>query len=93
MHELEQLVDDRLQKLPMSFEEPRVLSNDIHDVGRHDSFVVFTALHLCETKQILNDCDEETLFRLLVHGERNRADGPAENVAIMPRPLCAIYLL
>ena len=46
MHELEQLVDDSLQKLPMSFEEPRVLPDDVHDVGCDDSLVVLTTLDL-----------------------------------------------
>ena len=32
----------------MRFEEPRVLADDVHDVGRDDSFVVFAALNLAK---------------------------------------------
>lgn len=36
VHELEQLVHDGLQKLPVRLEEARVLANDIHDVTCYD---------------------------------------------------------
>lgn len=32
VHELEELVDNRLQELPVRLEEARILPNDIHDV-------------------------------------------------------------
>ena len=32
MHELKELVDYRLQELPMRFEETRILADDIHDI-------------------------------------------------------------
>lgn len=46
MHELKQLVDYRLQKLPMRLEEPRVLSDNVHDVGSADGLIVFTSFLL-----------------------------------------------
>jgi hypothetical protein len=49
MHEFEQLVDDRFEELPVRFEESRILSNDVHDVGCDDGFVVFAPLDLAET--------------------------------------------
>ncbi len=32
MHEFEEFVDNRLQKLPMCLEKSRVLANDVHDI-------------------------------------------------------------
>ena len=32
VHELEQLVNDRLEEPPVGSQEPRVLSDDVHDV-------------------------------------------------------------
>lgn len=43
VHELEELVHDSLQKLPMGLEEPWILSDDVHNVGGYDGFVVFTS--------------------------------------------------
>jgi hypothetical protein len=68
VHEFKQLVDDSLQELPMSLEETWVLSHNVHDVTSHNGFVVFATLHLGKTKKILNDSDQESLLRLLVHG-------------------------
>ena len=44
VHELEELVDDCLQELPVRLEEPRVLADDIHDIRRDDGLVVLPAL-------------------------------------------------
>lgn len=46
VHELEQLVDDCLEELPVRFEEARVLADDIHDVRRDDRLVVLATLDL-----------------------------------------------
>lgn len=32
MHKLKQLVDDRLEELPVGSQEARILTHDIHDV-------------------------------------------------------------
>lgn len=66
MHEFEELVDDRLEKLPMRFEESWVLADNVHDVGRADGLVVFASLHLSQAQQVLDHSDKESLFRLLV---------------------------
>ena len=50
MHELEEFVDDRLQELPVLTQEAWVLSDDVHDVGGDDSFVVFSSLLLAQTQ-------------------------------------------
>jgi hypothetical protein len=48
MHEFEQLVDDRLQELPMGLKEARVLADNVHYVGCHDSFIVLAAFHFSQ---------------------------------------------
>ena len=69
VHELEQLVDDRLQELPVRLEETRILADDVHDVGSDNSFVIFATLHLGQAEQLLDDGDKETLFCLFVCNE------------------------
>lgn len=66
MHEFKQLVDHRLKELPVRFQESRVLSNDVHDVGGDNGFVVFPAFHLCETEKFFDDSDQEALLGLFV---------------------------
>lgn len=68
MHKLEQFVDHRLQKFPMGLQETGILSHNVHDVTGHNRFIVFTALHFCETEEILNDCNKKAFFSLLIHG-------------------------
>ena len=68
VHELEQLVNDSLQKLPVSLEETWVLSHNVHDVTSHDSFVVFATLHLSKPKKVFDHSDQESLLSLFVHG-------------------------
>ena len=58
VHELEELVDDRLQKLPVRAQEARVLADDVHDVGGDDGLVVLAALHLAQPWQAVNMSDE-----------------------------------
>ena len=50
MHEFEQLIDDRFEEFPVRFQESRVLADNVHDVRRDDSFVVFAPLDLAETQ-------------------------------------------
>ena len=52
VHELEQLVDDRLEKLPVDAQEPRILTNDVHDVRSNHRLVVFSCLLLAKAKEI-----------------------------------------
>ena len=53
VHELEELVDDSLQEPPMGPQEPRVLANDVHDVGGDDGLIVLALLLLAKAKQVL----------------------------------------
>jgi hypothetical protein len=46
VHELEELVDDRLEELPVRAQEAWILPDDVHDVGGDDGLVVLAALHL-----------------------------------------------
>lgn len=67
VHELEQLVRHGLQELPVGFEEPWILPDDVHDVRGDDSLIVFTPLHLCQAKEILDDGDKEPLLDVLIY--------------------------
>jgi len=92
VHEFEELIDDSLQELPMSLEEARVLADNVHDVTGDDSLVVLATLLFGQAEQIFDYGDEEALFRLLVHSTRNGSNGPAESIAIGPRPLGIVDL-
>uniref|UniRef100_A0A0A9EHY3 XPO1A n=1 Tax=Arundo donax TaxID=35708 RepID=A0A0A9EHY3_ARUDO len=49
MHELKQFVDHSFQKLPVSPEKSRILTNNIHDVTCNDSFIIFS---LCDFTEV-----------------------------------------
>lgn len=66
MHEFEEFVDDCLEEFPMSLEESRILSDNVHDIRSNDSLVVLSTFHFDETEQLLDDSDEESLLRLLI---------------------------
>ena len=53
VHELEQLVDDGLQEPPVGPEEPRVLADNVHDVGGDDGLVVLPLLLFTQPQQVL----------------------------------------
>ena len=72
VHELEKLVDNSLEELPVGFEESRVLANDVHDVGGADRLVVLSTLLLGQAKEILDDRNQETLLHLLAWRKRQR---------------------
>jgi hypothetical protein len=72
VHELEKLVDDSLEELPVGFEESRVLANDVHDVGGADRLVVLSTLLLGQAEEILDDRNQETLLHLLAWRKRQR---------------------
>lgn len=50
----------------MCLEEPRVLTNNVHDIGSDDRFVVFSAFDLTQPKEIFYYRHQETFFRLFV---------------------------
>ena len=64
VHELEQLVDDGLQEPPVGPEEPRVLADNVHDVGGDDGLVVLPLLLFAQPQQVLRKTKLE-----LVHSE------------------------
>ena len=53
MHELKELVDDRLEELPVGAQEAGVLAHDVHDVGGDDVLVVLAPLLLAQAQQVL----------------------------------------
>jgi hypothetical protein len=68
MHEFEELIDNRLEELPMRLKEARILPDNVHDVAGDDGFVVLAALHFRESQEVLDHRDEEPLLGLFVHG-------------------------
>lgn len=54
VHELKQLVDNRLQEFPVCSEEARILAHDVHDVGRYNGFVVLPSFLLAQAQQVLH---------------------------------------
>jgi hypothetical protein len=66
VHKFEELVDDRLEELPVGLEKARVLADNVHDVGGDDGLVVLAALHFGQAEELLNDVDEEALLVFLV---------------------------
>lgn len=50
VHELEEFVDNSFQELPMRLKESRILTDDIHNVGGNDSFVILSALDLTKSQ-------------------------------------------
>lgn len=55
VHELEELVDNGLQELPVRLQKARILADDVHNVRRNNGFVVLPALDLAQAKQVLDD--------------------------------------
>ena len=53
VHELKELVDHRLQELPVGTQEAGVLAHDVHDVGGDDGLVVLPPLLLTQAQQVL----------------------------------------
>ncbi len=54
MHELKQLVDNRLEELPVGSQESRILAYYVHDVGGDDGLVVLSSFLLTQAKQVLS---------------------------------------
>ena len=68
----------------MCLKESRILTDNIHNVTGHDSFVVLSSLHFGQSKQVLDYSDQEALLCLLVHGTRDGTDSPTEGIAVGP---------
>mmetsp|Transcript_37118 Transcript_37118/g.55295 ORF Transcript_37118/g.55295 Transcript_37118/m.55295 type:complete len:202 (+) Transcript_37118:1581-2186(+) len=93
VHEFKQFVHDRLEKLPMRFQEARVLSHDVHDVGSNDGFVVFPTLRFAQTEQVLNHSDKKSFFVIFRHCSTDAPNCPAQCVQVVPAPFASVYLL
>jgi len=52
MHKLEQFVDDRFQKLPVSTKKSGILTDDVHNVGGDYSLVVFAPFLFTQSQEI-----------------------------------------
>lgn len=50
----------------MCFEEPRVLPDNVHDVGCTNRLIVLPSFHFCQTKEVFNDSNQKALFCFLV---------------------------
>ena len=93
VHELEEFVDDRLQKAPMSAQKSRILSHDVHNIRGNNGFVIFALLLFAKTQQLFDDRHQKPFLVFFVHGARYAADGPAQSVQILPRPFRSIHLI
>jgi hypothetical protein len=51
------------------------LSNDVHDVRCHDSFVSLSSLNLAQTEKLLDDEDQKVLLGVLVWKNGGRKKG------------------
>jgi len=78
VHELKQFVDDGLEEAPVSAQEARVLTDDVHDVGRYDRLVVLATLLLTESQQLLDHSHQKpatfkilTLYIILCYVDSN----------------------
>lgn len=52
----------------MRLQEPRVLADNVHDIGRNHGLVVLSALDLAKAEQVFDDSNQEALLGLLVCG-------------------------
>lgn len=66
VHKFEELVDNSLQEFPMCLEESGVLSDDVHDIGSNDGFVVLSAFDLTKPEQILDDGHQKAFLGFFV---------------------------
>lgn len=67
VHELEELVDDCLEELPVSLEESRVLSNDVHDAEEREE----------GRRKVSMRCDETKARRVELTRKRRRPCCPS----------------
>ena len=67
VHEFKEFVHHGFEELPMRFEESRVLADDIHNIRGDNRLVVLPSFDLAQAKKILDDCDQESLFCLLIY--------------------------
>ena len=66
VHKFEELVDNSLQEFPMCLEESRVLSDDVHNIGSNDGFVVLSAFDLAKPEQILDHGHQKAFLGFFV---------------------------
>ena len=64
----------------MRFQEPWELSHDIHDIGCHDSFVIFAFLLFTKVEQLFDHRNNKSVFILLNHAALDGTKGPTEFV-------------
>jgi hypothetical protein len=69
VHEFKKLVDHGLEEFPMGFEEPWVLANNVHNIRRDYSLVVFAAFNLAQSEEVLDNCHEEAFLCLFVYDD------------------------
>lgn len=74
--ELEQLVDDSLEELPVSFKETRILTDDVHDIRSDDSLVVLSSFHLGQTQKICEVREVRRQLSLRIATIDGRRDQP-----------------
>mmetsp|Transcript_5554 Transcript_5554/g.18318 ORF Transcript_5554/g.18318 Transcript_5554/m.18318 type:complete len:446 (-) Transcript_5554:816-2153(-) len=93
VHELEQLIHHGFQELPVQTQKPRVLPDDVHDVGRDDGFMVLPPGDFAQVQKIANRGDQEPVLLVLRHGTGDRTNRPAKRVQNVPAVLLAVELV
>ena len=97
MHELMQLVHDRLQKGPMVDQEAGKLANHVHNVRGDEGFRVLGLTLLAQVEELLDHGAKELVFSLNVHAARNGTERPAELVQLLKInrvfPTCRLHNL
>lgn len=66
VHEFEEFVDNSFQELPVRLKESRVLTDDIHNIGGDDSFVIFSTFDLTESQEIFDNSYQEAFLSFLI---------------------------
>ena len=92
MHELEQLLDNSLQELPVPLQEYRELSDHVHYITRHHRLVVFPSFAFAKRQQVFNHSNYEFLFGVFFQSTRNAANGSTQCREFLPAPFGLIHL-
>jgi len=79
-HELEEFLDDCLQKAPIMLEKSWILTDYVHDARGNHSLVLFTFLVLAELQQSPERADKEGSFLAILNGSAERPNNPRQGI-------------
>jgi len=67
VHELDQLLNHRLKEGPMRTEEVRELTNHVHNISGHESFVFLSVCVFAQIQQLLDNRYDKLVFLVIFH--------------------------